>query len=211
MFLCLSNFFLFGFKILIAHIFSHSLELKITEEMGEFRASWVRHLDIMLEQEGALFEQLESLDFDPRLLPEYASVYSISEVEAHKRTPKDLDSEMHDNQQMPASSSSSTSSSSSSSSSAAAASSSSSSSSSLMARMGHRINGRKQEVKWHEEVVEVDVDNLLPSYEQQALEDALVLRFSDHSEYPPVDPARYPASFAAVTPMAVLHALYHAE
>jgi hypothetical protein len=73
---------------------------------------------------------------------------------------------------------------------------------------GMNGGGMSGENSYVEEVVEVDVEGLLGGYEAEAREDRMVIQYAG-SEM--VHESRYPASFSNVTPVSVLHALYHSR
>ncbi|KAJ1432279.1 hypothetical protein B484DRAFT_32013 [Ochromonadaceae sp. CCMP2298] len=72
---------------------------------------------------------------------------------------------------------------------------------------GGGTNRDHKEVIYVEEVVEEDSEGLLQGYEEEANRDVLVLSY--HNSSPPIDQSKYPASFANVTPISVLRALYY--
>lgn len=183
------------------------------EELAAWEAHWDRHLDILQHQEAALFERLCAMGYDPRqLFPEYdasdealATKLTPTEKEAWRRAEAELalavttpvkrsltgagmdgtdDNEAKEDD------------------------------GSTGAGSGSKLHRQKHVAKpvvWTEEVVEIDTEGRLPALEAMALTDPLVQQYTSSEEYPAMDTARYPASFAAVTPASVIHAYIYAR
>jgi hypothetical protein len=214
-----------------------SVFVEAQEELAAWQEHWDRHLDILQQQEAALFERLCTMGYDPRpLCSEYdasdealAAQFTPAEKEAWRQAEAELalavttpikrrlsgsalgmgdsanESKEQDN-------------------------------SDAEAAMATTSAPRKRKprkpshnaVVWTEEVVEEDTEGRLPEYEETAKTDPIVLQYAplggeynfssnngssgggSGEQYPVMDPARYPASFAAVTPRSVIHAFIHA-
>lgn len=209
----------------------YSVHVLALEELQTWKDYWTRHCDILQTQEAALFDHLYALGCDPRQFDDYTASY---ERLTQNLSAKERDAKRTADQAITLSSASATEHSASSPGLAVATNSFGSSLQDVNKTHSSPAKKSKKTVKYVEEVEEIDSENKLPGYQLQALQDEIVLKYAaqearevaaEESEesrkeestvvyedvYKSISRERYPASFAAVTPLSVIKAYFHAR
>lgn len=198
-----------AYVTLLVCLLLFSVHVLASEELADWKALWARHMDILQTQEAALFEHLYALGCDPRQFDDYNASYE--QLTAHLSA-RERDALRSADQALNLSSSQSDKRKDSSSPEKAVADNAFGSPLKESLKSHNKSAKRfKKPIEYSEEVVEIDTENKLPEYELQALTDELVLKYGDTEEFPDIQPERYPASFAAIVPLAVIRAYFHAR